>query len=316
MDARKKRVVAWLRGNRSFPAGTSRLDDIDRAVILVVAGKNAIERDDDISVVRLYTRLKAFDFAAHSAVPSTILVEALIQIAAAKPEGNMAQFLRNVDPGSVQSCFQARAVRDVWLPGIFGRAWPGHALKREPLLGPWTMTEVMATTGIVHFLRGQLRRDGSHGRAEAFVRACLPRYCEDDSVLCFALASPHIAIEAERLTDDNRRCDIWIEWTAESGERVVLVVEAKFDAPDQEGAFGAYHTHAHDWGDRKFLVYLTTDGRKPGGPGASDWIGLSWASMLGRWEDELSGRERSADDEDFHRFRRSLWDRAGGADDY
>jgi hypothetical protein len=266
-----KDVGQWLSAPRFLAARRPAFAEVDREVLSVVAAKCA---------------------------------------GTAYADASLRRFLGSLDRNSLRAQVPENGKQACWLPSVFGRIWPGHALLKEPLLEPWAMSEVVATTGIVHFLRQHLRRDGSRDHIEAFVRAC--RSGDLDLGKYDFAETADIVIQAERVIQGNRRCDVWVEWTAISSRRFILVVEAKVNAPDQVGAFAAYSKEAREIGD-PILVYLTPSGRSPNG--APGWIALSWQAMLRQWEEELYRRGMFTVSEDFHRFRRSLWDLTGGTTD-
>lgn len=184
------------------------------------------------------------------------------------------------------------------LPGI------SHAFHVEPV--PWIrLTEVQATVGLAGFLRA-----GGSARAAAFLRALDPSVNWPDS-LSEVSVTPEMPVPGGRI-------DILVT-AVHAGRTWGAAVEAKVGHHLGDNPLADYATAARKRGlklntppDESRTGSLVVLGRSMSRADEAvlaknrRWIFVTWSTMLRRLERELSGLP---DDDEFVRFRRTLWDR-------
>lgn len=186
---------------------------------------------------------------------------------------------------------------------FFGSDHPGHAFNCEP--HRWLkLSEVQCTGGLAGFLN-----EGGPDRILAFLRALAPH----------VVWPPHFdgaRAEAEVRT---RRGRIDLYLRGRVGHQVWgAVIEAKLDHHSRDNPLADYRRFTLANGARLWptataggviLVILgralcTTTARRLASN--RDWEFAAWQSVLRRFERRLAGLR---DDDEFRRFRRTLWER-------
>lgn len=187
----------------------------------------------------------------------------------------------------------------------FGTDSPSHSFHAEP--HHWLrLTERQTTMGLASFLT-----EGGSDRVLAFLRALAPE-----------IAWPGDLCEVRALAEapaPKGRIDLLV--TGTSGGKVWgAAVEAKFRHHPRHNPFSAYRNAAL----AEQLVIAAGPGSEPTGAlrilgqvccGVTtqrlnknkDWRFVGWKTVLRRWEFELRGLP---DDDEFRRFRRTVWERA------
>lgn len=184
---------------------------------------------------------------------------------------------------------------------FYGLGRRGHALNASP--HRWvSLTEVQITRGFAHFLGACAERNG------AFLRALSPDICWPDNLV-------DVSAQAEAPTGSGR-IDLQITGTV-AGQRWGATVEAKLSHRLVNG-LSAYAAHAAKLGvrldgppgDTGVLIILGC--RRSADvqarlvrPRRRAWRFLSWDTFLRRLERNLCP---ATDDEDFRRFRRTVWE--------
>lgn len=204
-----------------------------------------------------------------------------------------------------RSLLEQRTTRIAALSGYFGLDAANNALHLAP--HRWLrVTETQATRGLAVFLR-----EGGSDRALSFLKAIDPDI-EWPSHLT------DLEIETE-VAAGGGRIDLLVRGSSD-GRRWGAVVEAKFGHDLKSNPLPHYALHAKTNG-----FVLNAGGDRAGATGTlvvlalrrsqtttrrlsmnRRWRLLHWSALLRRFEAELRGR---ADDDDFRRFRRTLWDR-------
>jgi hypothetical protein len=189
----------------------------------------------------------------------------------------------------------------------FGLPSEHHCFNVEPLA--WLrLSETQATKGLRHFL------NAGDGRIRSFLQALVPTI-EWPSDL------QGLNIEAETRAKRGR-IDLLISGQAQ-GRTWGVVIEAKFEHSLKGNPLGDYRRHG-----TKLKIAFTTDG-VAGRTGAlmvlgkrvcrqtrkkisrnGQWRFVHWHEVLRRFDAKLT---EPTIDEDFRRFRRTLWERAGSA---
>ncbi|WP_380784905.1 hypothetical protein [Sphingomonas sp. R86521] len=208
-----------------------------------------------------------------------------------------------VDP--LRALLEPRGTRLVAVSRFFGLDSPRHPLHDAPL--HWLrITEPQATCGLAYFIR-----QGGAARALAFLRAI-----DDDIRWPAALADVRALAE---VPVGGGRIDLLVTGKAH-GRTWGTVVEAKFGHDLRSNPLAAYALRAKADG---LVVRSKTQDRAATGclvilaPKRSRtttarlarnrrWSLLHWSSLLRRFEREL---DDETDDDEFRRFRRTLWDR-------
>lgn len=190
------------------------------------------------------------------------------------------------------------------LVALFGLDNPNHCFRVAP--HRWaTFHEPQITRGFAHFLDIGSRRQRL-ARAIAFVKAAAVCAGEDPSDV------DRFAATSVRCVAEENRTDILIE-LRHGDQRIGASVEAKFGHRLTRGQLPKALSYAQDerrWTmERSVLIVVA-----PSDPSTtrmlrrnSRWRGTSWWSLLRSIED-LTDAE--TDDEDYRRFRRTVWHRA------
>jgi hypothetical protein len=200
----------------------------------------------------------------------------------------------------------ARSYRHVGIDAVdrfYGLSRIGHALYQQPY--PWLcMTEVQATQGLAHFLREDA------DRIRSFLQALLPT----DHAWA---ALEDVQAKAE-VPAGAGRIDLLITGRAD-GQIWGAVVEVKFGHALKANRLNDYAQHGAKlglrFGDPGPTGELIVLGRRAGKDVTSrltrlrkwKWRFVDWATVLRRWERCLPV---DANDEEFGRFRRTLWETA------
>lgn len=204
-----------------------------------------------------------------------------------------------------RTLLEPRKTRMAALSGYFGLNAPNNALHLAP--HHWLrVTETQATRGLAVFLL-----EGGSDRALSFLRAI-------DPDIGWPSHLTDLRVEAE-VAAGGGRIDLLVQGSS-AGKRWGAVVEAKFGHDLKSNPLPDYAHHAKTAG-----FVLNAGGDRAGATGTlvvlalkrsetttrrlsmnRRWRLLHWSALLRRLEAELRGR---ADDDDFRRFRRTLWDR-------
>lgn len=189
----------------------------------------------------------------------------------------------------------------------FGLPSHQHCFNVEPW-GWLRLSETQATRGLQHFL------DTGGERPATFLRALVPTIAWPSNL-------EHVVVKAETRAGRGR-IDLLISGRAK-GRTWGVVIEAKFEHSLQGNPLGDYKRYG-----AKLKMTLASDG--PGErTGAlivlgkrncrqtrkkiarnAEWHFVHWREVLRRFDANLM---ESTIDEDFRRFRRTLWERAGSA---
>ena len=185
---------------------------------------------------------------------------------------------------------------------VFGSDRPHHLFRARPFA--WAkFSEPQMTRGLAHFVN---EAPGATGvaRARALLAGLDVRPAESVRSL---------AVTAEALVGRRRRIDLLIVWEEPDGRRAVAV-EAKFGhtvTRDQLLGYRTWLGRRHGGLKHLDLVLLTgsaTRGVQTALERNKSWRGVGWRSFLLAHERALPTEQ---DDEEYRRFRRTLWARAG-----
>ena len=185
---------------------------------------------------------------------------------------------------------------------VFGSDRPHHLFRACPFA--WArFSEPQMTRGLAHFVN---EAPGATGvaRARALLAGLDVRPAE---------SARGLAVTAEALAGRRRRIDLLIVWEEPDGRRAVAV-EAKFGhavTRDQLSGYRTWLGRRHGGLERVDLILLTgsaTRGVQAALKRNESWRGVGWRSFLLAHERALPAEQ---DDEEYRRFRRTLWARAG-----
>lgn len=209
--------------------------------------------------------------------------------------------------GSIERAVGARDRHVAAIAGHYGLTGAHHCLHAEPLA--WIrLTETQATRGLMHFLAS------GEERMRCFLQALAPR-------LGWPADITALAVETE-VPAGRGRIDLLIGGKAR-GRAWGAVIEAKFEHSLKRNPLGDYMRH----GTEELGMALTVVG--PGERSGAlivlgkrccpqtrrilsrntHWRFVHWHEVLRRFDARLA---EPVIDEDFRRFRRTLWERAGG----
>ena len=217
--------------------------------------------------------------------------------------------------GAFARAVQGRVLRVRQLPdwrqgrqameGVFGFHLAHHFFHAAPLgwVSRVRLTEPQVTKAIAHLLHSEdpVTRGG---RVQALLGALGSR---------MEGVPGKAGVTAEALVaGQQQRMDLLVEWRDGQGVDRAAVIEAKFDHLVTESQLKTYCDHVlkHYRGAPLLFVvspsYRKSDARVLADN--EDWCWKSWRSLLLAYDRFLDPQH---DDEDFRRFRRTLWDRAG-----
>lgn len=196
------------------------------------------------------------------------------------------------------------------LHGFFGEPTRrGHFLSVEPLTWGFRLTEPQATGGLAHFLGA----DPSGGRIRALLSsldAVEPgAELEEARIAAEATSRTYCSSKSkrgQRKAGPARRIDLLVTWR-QAGVRRALAIEAKFGADFQDAQLSTYRRELRKEFGPTRLVLLALGGREKDRKKTArnaDWALVSWRTLLIRLERALSD-----DNQEFARFRRTLWSR-------
>ena len=202
------------------------------------------------------------------------------------------------------------------MEGAFGFHRAHHFFHAAPLgwVGRARLTEPQVTKAIAYFLHSEdpITRGG---RVRALLTALGSR---TEDVAGNARATAEASVAGKR-----QRIDLLVEWRDGRGFDRAAAIEAKFGHGVTTGQLPAYRGHLlrverryrgaeHDGGPEPPLLFVVSSDYRKGDARAlaknRDWRWKSWRSLLLAWDRFLDPQH---DDEEFRRFRRTLWDRAG-----
>lgn len=228
--------------------------------------------------------------------------------------------------GAFGRAVQDRLLRVRQLPGwrqarqaiedVFGFSHAHHFFHAAPLgWVTWVwLTEPQVTKAIAHLLHSEdpVTRGG---RVQALLSALGSR---------MEGVPGKAGVTAEALVaGQQQRMDLLVEWQDRQGFDRAAVIEAKFGHGVTAGQLPTYRGHllrverryrrAEHHGELEApLLFIVSSGYRKGDARAlarnRDWRWKSWRSLLLAYDRFLDPQH---DDEDFRRFRRTLWDRAG-----
>lgn len=164
--------------------------------------------------------------------------------------------------------------------------------------------EPQITKGFAYFL-DEDNQDGDGRRIRAFLQA-------------FGIDGvnerPNFQIEAEAQTKTSKRIDLQICWNGEGTSREALIIEAKFGHIISNDQLASYEQHAFDIpriNKDKIVFFVLSPGSNAQHSRLvsqnKKWKEISWAKVLISYQNRLP---ESADDDEFGRFRRTVWHRA------
>lgn len=200
------------------------------------------------------------------------------------------------------------------MTAAFGFDLRHHLFHADPVY--WVrLTEPQATSAFVDFLNAD-DRAVREGRVRAFLRALGSDGGQPDAVLGEASA------EAEADAGQQKRIDMLLRWQDASNLRRGAIVEAKFGHQISVGQLPQYRVHllrgierqyrkASESRERPLLFVVSSRRRRHDDKALArnrDWRWMSWRSLLLGYDRALAPEH---DDDEFRRFRRTLWDRAG-----
>ena len=169
---------------------------------------------------------------------------------------------------------------------------------------PWTtFTEPQLTRGLAYFLNAP-----EPVTRIARIRALLT------SLGAAELGNDmsNVRVTAEAPTARNKRIDLLIEWTGSSQMRYAAVIEAKFGHAITSGQLPAYRAHLRKIAGERRLLAVVSPRRSAGTDRAlrrnREWRWIAWRDLLLAHERVLP---LDYDDEEYLRFRRTLWDQTG-----
>lgn len=191
----------------------------------------------------------------------------------------------------------------------------GHCLAVEPHL--WVdLTEPQVTLGLVRFIAVQdskTRKARTWALLHALWRNRVGAHLEPLPPLDEVIGA---SVKAEAATGAGKRIDIIAWLSTKNGRRYGAVVEAKFGhhlTRDQLGGYQAAATARFNLAlDRMTLAVVASSFTKAT---AADmrahrhWQFVSWHKLITRLDTALALAD--ADDQDFARFRRTIWHRTG-----
>ena len=203
------------------------------------------------------------------------------------------------------------------MEGAFGFHHGSHHFFHAAPLGwvnrAWLM-EPQVTKVIAYFLQSEdpVTREG---RIRALLTALGSR---TEDVAGNARATAEASVAGKR-----QRIDLLVEWRDRRGFDRAAVIEAKFGHGVTKGQLKTYRRHLrrverryrqakHDGGPEPELLFVLSPSYRKSDARAlarnKHWHWKSWRSLLLAWDRFLDPQH---DDEDFRRFRRTLWDRVG-----
>ncbi len=206
--------------------------------------------------------------------------------------------------GAIEGSVGDRSGRVKWISDHFGLSNPHHCLHVEPLA--WLrLGETQATRGLQHFLRAR------NERARLFLKALAPKIAWPPDLEDLSVVTEMPAARG--------RIDLLISGRSH-GNTWGAVIEAKFEHSLKGNPLGDYMRHGI-----KLSMHLGTrvSSERTGaliilGKRAcrqtrkrlsrnEHWRLVHWREVLRRFD---VGLAEPTIDEDFRRFRRTLWDRA------
>ena len=191
---------------------------------------------------------------------------------------------------------------------VFALERRSHLFRAEPS-APWArFTEPQLTKGFAHFLNAP-ESDIRIKRVCALLKSLGAAELGNDM-------SSDVKVTAEAPTAGNKRIDLLIKWTDSANERYAVAIEAKLDHDVTSGQLLAYSDHLDNCKckvakERRLLAVISphlsdrTAGELRDNP---EWRWAAWWSLLLAHERALSD---AFDDEEYRRFRRTLWDHTG-----
>ena len=198
---------------------------------------------------------------------------------------------------------------------VFGFRHAHHFFHAAPL--EWVtqikLTEPQVTKALAYFLHSEdpITREG---RIRALLSALGSRTEE---------LVRKAGITAEASVAGKRSIDLLVEWQDSQGFDRAAVIEAKFGHDVTKGQLRTYRRHLrrverryrqveYDGGPEPELLFVVSPSYRKSDARALArnryWRWKSWRSLLLAYDRFLDPQH---DDEDFRRFRRTLWDRAG-----
>lgn len=227
-----------------------------------------------------------------------------------------------------------------WPESLIGPDWHGNPYRNNALFAAFSPLEPQFTKSLAYYLL-PCDQEKAEARVRTFINSLLlvtkrqespdssyEKYEPIHQLQCFDV----IAEEPIKEGNYTGRIDLWIDWQATgSQEKHLIIIEAKFDAPLSEGQLTAYSKAGKRWEEKWvnkknkakwFGVYLAPDNRefpsetkkKPWPQFTSKWGSAGWMAVMKEWEKSICLNNKLKNDKsqagiDFHRFRRSIWDK-------
>lgn len=204
--------------------------------------------------------------------------------------------------------------------GPLGPAWPAHPFASPALTTSYRLREPDLTRGLAALMGPAAGPNGAR-RALSFlrvltelagpraqsVRETLSEQTRPTVLAEHVVIPPQRGATADKSASNQTRIDLLFEWpVGQTGQRVVVVVEAKLGAVVGEGQLRPYREEAvrRARGGPVALILLTTT------PDAAErrhraWRPVRWFALLRRWERLLA--ESGDADPEFARLRAHLW---------
>ena len=190
---------------------------------------------------------------------------------------------------------------------VFALERRSHLFRAEPSAAWAKFTEPQLTKGFAHFLNAP-ESDTRIRRVRALLKGLGAAKLGNDM--------NDVKVTAEALTAENKRIDLLIEWTDSADKRYAVAIEAKLDHVVTRDQLSAYSDHLDNCKckvakERRLLAVVSprlSDHTAGELRNNTEWRWAAWRSLLLAHERALSD---AFDDEEYRRFRRTLWNRTG-----
>lgn len=181
---------------------------------------------------------------------------------------------------------------------------PNHVFNHSDILWGFHLTEPQVTKGWEYFLSNANVPPKSKTRAELFIQSL----CEISGIKppqC--IAQQDIRVKAE-VPLRKQQIDLLFEWSSSNGNTNKLAIEFKIGHESPTGQLsGMRRTLKAQRHDELFLFFVVPEFKKNNAKVANrnkDWKPVTWFALLKKFEHIIPEK---IDDDDFRRFRRSVW---------
>ena len=186
---------------------------------------------------------------------------------------------------------------------VFALERCSRLFRAEPSASWATFTEPQLTKGFAYFLNAP-DSDTRIARVRALLKGLGAAKLGNDM--------NYVKVTAEASTAGNKRIDLLIEWTGSANERYAVAIEAKLGHVVTSGQLPAYRVHLHNVAKERRLLAVVSPHLSDHTAGAlrrnREWRWAAWRNLLLAHERALPD---AFDDEEYRRFRRTLWDQTG-----